>query len=93
MSACLVEQLLGVGERLAAAGAKVENDIALFEMIGKLDYDSYTIDLQHSLIDRGTLALCVTPAPGSSGAVGGQLLMVDRARLRHVEHAPAGVVQ
>ncbi|MFN0160738.1 MAG: HpcH/HpaI aldolase family protein [Burkholderiales bacterium] len=63
------------------------------EMIGKLDYDSYTIDLQHSLIDRGTLVPMLQALSLGRGAPMVRVSRNDPAEIAFVLDAGAyGVV-
>ena len=63
------------------------------EMIGKLDYDSYTIDLQHSLIDRGTLVPMLQALSLGRGAPMVRVTQNDPAEIAFVLDAGAyGVI-
>ncbi len=63
------------------------------EMIGKLHYDSYTIDLQHSLIDRGTLVPMLQALSLGRGAPLVRVTQNDPAEIAFVLDAGAyGVI-
>ena len=63
------------------------------EMIGKLEYDSFTIDLQHSLIDRGTLVPMLQALSLGSGAPMVRVTQNDAAEIAFVLDAGAyGVI-
>lgn len=63
------------------------------EMIGKLEYDSFTIDLQHSLIDRGTLVPMLQALSLGNGAPMVRVTQNDAAEIAFVLDAGAyGVI-